>query len=47
MKYLHDAGKKAGLTIITEVVDEYSLNCALEYVEFGSMYYRCPWLQPQ
>ncbi|WP_073587897.1 3-deoxy-7-phosphoheptulonate synthase [Anaerocolumna xylanovorans] len=33
MKYLHDAGKKAGIPVITEVVDEYSLNCALDYVD--------------
>lgn len=33
MKYLHEAGKKTGLPVITEVVDDYSLNCALDYVD--------------
>lgn len=33
MKYLHDAGEKVNLPVITEVVDEYSLKCAEEYVD--------------
>jgi len=33
MKYLHNAGKKFDMPVITEVVDEYSLEYASEYVD--------------